>query len=390
MSMQQVPGHRRVIVGVDTHKYVHVAVAIDDLGIILRGRSFVADTGGYTEPIDWAVDFGGKVTFGIEGTGSYGAGLASAVRRRDIGAVEVVRTDRRDRRLRGKSDTIDAENAARTVWAGQASAVPKTHDGLVEMIRQVKAAKGVAVKARTAAMISLKQIIVNAPPELREDLQPLTKMALIAKCAGLRPGPVTTIMASTKHTLRAIARRWQQLNTEILEHERVLAHLTAQAAPQLSEAFAVGPDTAAEILIVTGDNADRASVRSRLRQALRCRTDPCLLRDDNPPPTQPRRPSTSQRRALPSRDRPHATPRPDQDLRRPTYRRRQNQSRDHPLPQTSPGPRTLGGNEAATHRPTADSGRRLTDIGASTRWPTAPAPTDGLPGGERSAGSGFS
>ncbi len=154
MSMQQVPGHRRVIVGVDTHKYVHVAVAIDDLGIILRGRSFVADTGGYTELIDWAVDFGGKVTFGIEGTGSYGAGLASAVRRRDIGAVEVVRTDRRDRRLRGKSDTIDAENAARTVWTGQASAVPKTHDGLVEMIRQVKAAKDVAVKARTAAMIS--------------------------------------------------------------------------------------------------------------------------------------------------------------------------------------------------------------------------------------------
>jgi len=125
------------------------------------------------------------VTFGIEGTGSYGAGLASAVRRRDIGAVEVVRTDRRDRRLRGKSDTIDAGNAARTVLAGQASAVPKTHDGLVEMIRQVKVAKDVAVKARTAAMISLKQIIVNAPPEMREDLQPLTKMALIAKCAGL-------------------------------------------------------------------------------------------------------------------------------------------------------------------------------------------------------------
>lgn len=212
------------------------------------------------------------MTFGIEGTGSYGAGLTSAVRRRDIGTVEVVRTDRRDRRLRGKSDTIDAGNAARTVVAGQASAVPKTHDGLVEMIRQVKVAKDVAVKARTAAMISLKQIIVNAPPELREDLQPLTKMALIAKCAGLRPGPVTTIMALTKHTLRAIARRRQQLNTEILEHERVLAHLTAQAAPQLSEAFAVGPDTAAEILIVTGDNPDR--VRSEAAFAKLCGVAP--------------------------------------------------------------------------------------------------------------------
>ena len=188
MSMQQVPARRRVVVGVDTPKHVHVAVAIDELGTILDGRSFAADAGGYTQLIDWAVAFGGKVTFGIEGTGSYGAGLTAAVRRRDIGTIEVIRTDRRDRRLRGKSDTIDAENAARSVLAGQSTAVPKTHDGVVEMIRQVKVAKDVTVKARTAAMISLKQVLVNAPPEIREDLEPLTKMALSPdppmSCAG--------------------------------------------------------------------------------------------------------------------------------------------------------------------------------------------------------------
>ena len=257
MSMQQVPAHRRVIIGVDTHKYVHVAFAIDELGASLGNRSFVADSGGYIELIDWAVAFGGKVTFGIEGTGSYGAGLASAVRRRNIGTVEVVRTDRRDRRLRGKSDTIDAENAARAVLAGQATAIPKTADGTVEMIRQVKVAKDLAVKARTAAIISLKQVIVNAPPELREDLQPLSKMALINRCAALRPGQITTILASSKYTLRALARRWQQLNEEITAHEKVLTQLTAQAAPDLSARFAVGLDTAAEMLIVAGDNPDR-------------------------------------------------------------------------------------------------------------------------------------
>lgn len=272
MSMQQVPAHRRVIVGVDTHKHVHVAVAIDDLGTILDGRAFVADSDGYGELIDWAVGFGGKVTFGIEGTGSYGAGLTSAVRRRDIGAIEVMRADRRDRRLRGKSDTIDAENAARAVLAGQATAVPKSHDGSVEMIRQVKVAKDVAVKARTAAMISLKQVIVNAPAELREELQPLTKMALINKCAGLRPGHVSTIAASTKHTLRSIARRWQMLNAEITDHEKILGQLTAEAAPELSDAFAVGPDTAAEMLIVAGDNPDR--VKSEAAFAKLCGVAP--------------------------------------------------------------------------------------------------------------------
>lgn len=171
MSMQQVPAHRRVVIGVDTHKYVHVAVALDDLGTILESRSFSADSGGYVQLLDWAAGVGGKVTFTIEGTGSYAAGLTSAVRRRDIGVIEVMRTDRRDRRLRGKSDTLDAENAARAVLAGHATAIPKSADGMVEMIRQVKVAKDVAVQARTSAMISLKQVIVNAPPELREELQ---------------------------------------------------------------------------------------------------------------------------------------------------------------------------------------------------------------------------
>lgn len=272
MSMQHVPPHRRVVVGVDTHKHVHVAVAIDELGAVLDRRSFAADSGGYGQLVDWGESFGGKLTFGIEGTGSYGAGLAGAVRRRGIGTLEVMRTDRRDRRLRGKSDTIDAENAARAVLAGLASAIPKSADGTVEMIRQIKVAKDVAVKARTSAMISLKQVIVNAPDDLRQELQPLSKMALIHRCAALRPGKVTTIIASTKHTLRSIARRWEVLDAEISGHEKLLAELTAQIAPDLAKAFAVGPDTAAEMLIVAGDNPER--IRSEAAFARLCGVAP--------------------------------------------------------------------------------------------------------------------
>ena len=256
-SMTPVAAHRRVVIGVDTHKYLHVAVALDDIGGVLDARTFGADRVGYEQLLDWAASLGGKLTFAIEGTGSYGAGLTSAVQRRDIGVIEVMRTDRRDRRLRGKSDTLDAENAARAVLAGHATAIPKTADGTVEMIRTIKVAKDVAVKARTSAMITLKQVLVNAPPELREELQPLTKMVLIRRCAALRPGPVTTITAAAKHTLRATARRWLDLDAEISSHEKVLATLTAAAAPDLAAAFAVGPDTAAEMLIVAGDNLDR-------------------------------------------------------------------------------------------------------------------------------------
>jgi hypothetical protein len=252
------PRRRRVVIGVDTHKHVHVAVALDAIGGRLGEASFAADGSGYEQLIGWALCFGAKqLMFAIEGTGSYGAGLTAAVRRRDVGVVEVLRTDRRDRRLRGKSDTLDAENAARAGLVGQANAVPKTNDGTVEMLRQVKIAKDTAVKARTAAMISIKAVLVTAAPELRETLQGLPKRTLIARCAALRPGPVDDVTAATKHTLRSLARRWQQLDTEIKDHEKLLTELTTALTPQLVDAFGVGPDTAAELLIVAGDNIDR-------------------------------------------------------------------------------------------------------------------------------------
>ena len=164
------PDARKVIVGVDTHKHVHVAVAIDSWGIRLRDEAFVADSGGYQALITWAETHGRIEAFGIEGTGSYGAGLARAVRRAGHRVVEVNRGDRRTRRAAGKSDTIDAEVAARSVLAGQSTAIPKTADGAVEMMRQLKITRDTAVKARTTAMNTLKQIVVHAPAGVSEIL----------------------------------------------------------------------------------------------------------------------------------------------------------------------------------------------------------------------------
>ena len=131
------PDARKVIVGVDTHKHVHVAVAIDTWGIRLDDRSCAADTGGYQQLITWAERHGRIASLGIEGTGSYGAGLARAVRRAGHQVVEVNRGYRRTRRVAGKSYTVDAETAARSVLAGQSTAIPKTADGAVEMIPPV-------------------------------------------------------------------------------------------------------------------------------------------------------------------------------------------------------------------------------------------------------------
>jgi transposase len=250
-------GPRRIVVGVDTHKYAHVAVALDQVGARLAETTISVDRAGYEQLERWAHQHGEKISFGIEGTGSYGAGLASFLRRGGHRVIEVNRPNRQTRHLHGKDDPLDAEAAARAVLAGTATAVPKTADGTVEMIRQVKIAKDTAVKARSQAMVTLKAVIVTAPAELREQLAPLGDRVLIERCAELRNESMHTPADATRHTLQTLARRYQQLAQEIGIHQRLLQTLTERAAPTLTATFGVGPDSAAELLIVAGDNPQR-------------------------------------------------------------------------------------------------------------------------------------
>ena len=135
--------------GVDTHKDIHVAVALDGLGRRLGALLSVPTTpAGYKELVDWATGFGSLGRAGVEGTGSFGAGLTRFLRAEGIEVFEVIRPRRRDQYRSGKSDPIDAEAAARAVLAGTATGRPKGADGEVEMIRTLRAARRSAVKAR--------------------------------------------------------------------------------------------------------------------------------------------------------------------------------------------------------------------------------------------------
>ena len=337
-SIASAAPERTIVIGVDTHKHLHVAVALDELGARLGELTISADSAGYAALAGWAEGLGRPREFGIEGTGSYGVGLASFLRRRGHAVIEVNRGDRRGRRANGKSDTLDAEAAARAVLAGEARAVPKSADGACEMIRQVKIARDTAVKARTQALITLKCIVVNAPAELREQLAHLSDKKLIDRCAALRPGPIDSTTASAKHTLRALARRWLTVAEEIQGHDRVLEQLTAAVAPSLRDGFGIGADTAAEMLIVFGDNPEQIPLRSRLRQALRRRADPRLIGQDHTPSTRPRRPPPGELRALPRRNRADALSPAHDRLRHPAKPRRPQQARNHPLPQALPRP----------------------------------------------------
>lgn len=259
----------KIIIGVDTHKHSHVAVALDTLGRRLGQIMMPATTEGYGRLVQWGQTLGTPLAFGVEGTGSYGAGLTRHLVQLGYTVREVNRPDRRLRRQQGKNDVIDAENAARAVLSAQATAVPKRGEQFVEMIRVIKIARDTAVKARTQAMVTLKTLVITAPAELREELETRRgKKALINYCARLCPGEMTSPTASTQHALRTLARRWLELEGEIQAHSEILNRLVSQRLAALVEAFGIGTDTAAEMLIMTGDNPQR--IRSEAAFAKLC------------------------------------------------------------------------------------------------------------------------
>ena len=175
-----------VIIGVDTHKDEHVAVAIDGRGVRLAEKHVPVTTYGYKELERWSRSLGEVHAFGIEGTGSYGAGIARFLTGRDYAVIEVNRPDRSVRFRKGKSDPTDAEMAARAVLAGVADATPKSGKGEVEMIRMLKSARDSAVKARTQAGNQMKALVVTAPADLRETLDGLSTSALVKRCRSFR------------------------------------------------------------------------------------------------------------------------------------------------------------------------------------------------------------
>jgi transposase len=249
---------RVVVGGVDTHKDLHVAAAVDEQGRVLGVSEWETTRSGYRGLLDWLLSFGSCVKVGVEGTGSYGAGLTRYLRSQDIQVLEVNRPNRQTRRLRGKSDTVDAEAAARAVLAGQARVTPKSQDGIVESIRAIRIAFVSARRARAKVANQIRDLLVSAPEGLRSALQGLEGDERVKRLAAMRPsGDPADPLQGTKLALRSLARTYQTLNTEIEQLRSMLDELTARANPALSGAHGVGSDAAAILLIAAGDNPQR-------------------------------------------------------------------------------------------------------------------------------------
>jgi transposase len=258
MAMTIVEMTRPVTGGVDTHADVHVAAVIDANGGVLGVEAFSTTPRGYAALADWLASFGDVMRVGVEGTGAYGAGLARFLRARELIVIEVDRPNRQQRRRAGKSDTIDAIEAARAALSGRAAGIAKTADGDVEAIRALLVARRSGRNVRVKYLNQIRHLGVTAPAELRERLRHVQCDQLARTVGALRPMPNgDPVLYATKLAMVTLARRVLALEADGERLDRELERLVRRAAPGLLEVYGVGVHTAATLLVAAGDNPHR-------------------------------------------------------------------------------------------------------------------------------------
>jgi transposase len=272
MAMTTIEAARPVIGGVDTHCDVHVAAAVDQVGGLLGTESVPASPAGYEALLGWLSGFGHVSKVGVEGTGAYGAGLARFLRRSGITVAEVDRPNRQARRRQGKSDPLDAIEAARAVLSGRAGEA-KTKDGDVEALRVLLVARRSAIQARTKAVVQMRHLVYAGPDDLAVALKGLSVKKLVERAHSLRPlRSPDQVTVSTKLALHALAGRVRFLDEQLGDLDQFLAPLASSTAPALLELVGVGPITAATLLVAAGDNPER--LRSEAAWAHLCGVAP--------------------------------------------------------------------------------------------------------------------
>ena len=247
----------QLTLGVDTHLDVHVAALLDERGALLGVESFDTTPDGYRNLLTWAASHGEVVLAGVEGTGSYGAGLTRHLHAEGVKVLEVDRPNRQRRRRRGKSDPQDAITAARAAQSGDAQGEAKTRDGNVEAMRVLRVARSSARKSRTQALNQMRSIISTAPDQIRSELRDLNVYRLLERASAYRPGARRDAASLTKLSLRALARRALALEAEIADIDVILKELVHDTAPELVARVGIGVDSATALLVAAGDNPGR-------------------------------------------------------------------------------------------------------------------------------------
>lgn len=239
------------VLGVDTHRDEHVlSIVTAPAGAVVAATAAPANPRGYCELLRVAARHApGRRAWAIEGTGSYGAGLARFLAGRGEWVLEVSRIPRTERRLRGKDDALDAARTARAALASDSQALPRTGERR-EALRLLLIARRSAVDVRREALTQLRAVIVTAPEPLRQQLRGLPVGKLLDRCSRLRRSNTASVdELATRLVLRSLARRVQAATVEADELEQALLGHVRALAPTLLDEPGVGPIVAAQLIV---------------------------------------------------------------------------------------------------------------------------------------------
>lgn len=256
--------HSKVIAGIDTHADTHHVAVISETGQHLADQEFLAVGSGYRKIVEFITGFGPVLAVGVEGTGSYGAELSRTLAREGIAVLEVMRPNRQGRRLKGKSDPLDAYQAAESALAGRGTATPKARDGAVESLRVLRSERSTAMRARVAAMVQVKAILVSAPEPVRARYRGLSSAAMMSALEKTRPaGNISEPLNATAIALKRLANRYWALHREIALIDAELDAIITVHAPMLRDLHGVGTEVASQLLVTVGDNPERIGTEAK-------------------------------------------------------------------------------------------------------------------------------
>lgn len=259
-------------VGVDTHTDTHTIAVLDATGRTLLTATYPATSVGYRTVVKDLSEFGSpsEVRVGVEGTNSYGAGLTRVLAAAGFTVFEVLRPTRQVRRMDGKSDPIDAIEAARTLISGRGISVPKSSVGPAEALRYLNAARDKYVSIMTALSSSVLSLLITAPAAIREKYSNENTAKILRALAACRPGVLdqTSVDFHVLTALKSMAQTHQETKEAADFLEARMRVLLEEHYPALLDVHGVGTITATALAITAGDNPAR--IRSEAAFAKLC------------------------------------------------------------------------------------------------------------------------
>ena len=260
----------KVVAGVDTHVDTHWLCVLDESGRVALSEEFPATAEGYAARADAIGDPAGCAAVGIEGTCSYGAGLAEELARRGFRVLEVLnkKKERKRGRGEGKDDAIDAERAARDVLAADGTSVPKLRGGWVDDLRSLLVARERCVRAKVEAHAAALSLARCAPDAERRRWEGMSQQAMMTAMAGIEGEGATALGRS----MLALARAWRACSDEAEALEAELRRVLERSCPSLLAVYCCGPVSAARLAVAAGENPSR--LRSEASFAMLCGAAP--------------------------------------------------------------------------------------------------------------------